>query len=47
MKRMGITHALVYLDKVAGGEEMIEKIKLNDTVSVVREEAGFLLTEIK
>jgi|GEM_PF-4015925 len=46
MKKLGITHMLAYLDKFSNKTEILNKIRQNEKIEIIREDDDFLLTRI-
>ena len=46
MKKLGIAHALVYLEKLPEREKMLKEIKQNEKIEIIRENNNFLLVEL-
>lgn len=46
MKKMGITHALVYLDKFPDREGTLNVLKTNEKIEIIQEDNDFLLIKI-
>jgi uncharacterized MnhB-related membrane protein len=47
MKKLGISHTLVYLDKLPNKTEVLNKIKQNEKVEILHEDDDFLLARIR
>jgi len=47
LEKLEIDHILIYLDKLTDRKEMIEKIKTNEKIEIVREDESFLLMKLR
>lgn len=47
MKKLKITHVLMYLDKLTNREDMLDKIKANAKIEILSEDRDFLLVRVE